>query len=60
MDAECGDPATQEDGLCDACRTNDCMGKGRIEQARTYRQMTEFFPSADYWIEKAERLEAYS
>jgi len=54
----CLDEATQEDGLCDTCRTNDCMGRGRLEQARTYRKMAEFFPGQSYWSEKAERLEA--
>jgi hypothetical protein len=60
MDADCGDKATQEDGLCDTCRTNDCMGKGRLEQARAYRQLTEWLPDSKYWIKKAERLESFS
>jgi hypothetical protein len=60
MDADCGDPATQEDGLCDTCRTNDCMGKGRLDQAQTYREIARYFRhDSTYWIDKAKRLEAF-
>ena len=57
MNAGCLDDASQEDGLCDTCRANDCMGRGRLEQARVYRELSEFFPGDRYWIDKAEALE---
>jgi hypothetical protein len=60
MDADCWEEATQEDGLCDSCRMNDCMGKGRVEKAQFYRSMTEWGPDPGYWLRKAERLEAFS
>jgi hypothetical protein len=58
MDAGCFEEATEEDGLCDTCRANDCMGKGRLEQVRTYRKLATFFPGERYWGAKAEALEA--